>query len=256
MLSCFSIGILGLSGVLVSAINKTRKGRKVFGIGMSFTTIIFLAILILGGFVAIDDVNQTRITEGILSSLKKESKNTVTENETQKMQNQNSNMQASSQEIKDSTTDNKSSSGENARNSNLKNDTKQLSMKGNIETNENDPLQIESCIPTQISTGQLVAKYKVKNNSKKTIDAYITTTLMFDGFDEPVLYYNTQSNHINHEHQDYTLAPGIKDEILGSEVMDKTKKVKGIIMKVHFTDGTTWENPRWDKFIKDQGKKY
>lgn len=253
------IGTLGMLIILISLLVRMYQGKRLFNFLTAFFCIIFSGILFLGGFIAVDDLKQTNITKNVIEKVTAQKKDIAAENKSNDNPKSNSTKEVNSSSVKNQSDNKKNPETKSNDNSSKNNNTStkvELSIKDNFESNEKDPLVISKCTLVQINQYQLIAKYQVKNNSNKTIDAYTTTTLMYDGFDEPVMYYMTDSNHINHIHQDYSLSKGQTDENIGSEVLSKTKKIKGIIMKVHFTDGTTWENPRWDTFIKTQEKKY
>jgi len=251
-LSLFGVGMIGLIIILSVMLSRTMKEKKVFGIGSLLLGIIFTVSLGLGIFILIDNRNNTKITERFLSTITGKAKTVATQASTDQ---KNKKQDIKTTEIK--------------KEEPMKAETKKTTKSDPTKTNSTnvskvskpidlaDPIQILKCYLDYgyiDGNAQYIVHYELKNISKKNIDAYTTTTVMFDVYGEPVMYYKTRGNFINHLHDSYGLDVGQVDTMVTGDVLDTTKKVKGIIMKVHFTDGTVWQNPKWNEFMNAEAK--
>ncbi|MFZ4800165.1 MAG: hypothetical protein ACOYMA_21930 [Bacteroidia bacterium] len=90
--------------------------------------------------------------------------------------------------------------------------------------------------------GEPVLRINIHNNSTKTIDAFRCKVQCLNRFDEPVKDPFSRSNQAYITDQE-TIRPGEDGGGLNSFVFHfqgQTTKIKIILVKVHFTDGTFW----------------
>lgn len=109
------------------------------------------------------------------------------------------------------------------------------------EVQEPSPLEVTKTSVTEDSIGTPVANVTVKNVSKKTIDAYEVVIKTFNSFGEPS----------NGSLRDNAFV-GTSDEHLATGIITTNSwklysyqtatKIEASIHRVHFTDGTIWEN--------------
>ena len=86
--------------------------------------------------------------------------------------------------------------------------------------------------------------------------------MLFDGNGYPVdveysMYQGTYENEFNCEHGSCNVTAGSS---YGwnryFSLPDNCKKVKACVRRVEYTDGTTWNNPYYDYWVKENYSKY
>jgi Zn-dependent protease with chaperone function len=104
---------------------------------------------------------------------------------------------------------------------------------------EPSPLIITKTGVSEDSIGTPVAEISVRNDSKKTIDAFKVHIKTFDAFGDPVNGFLSDNNY-NGISQD-AIAPGATENDQWKLYnFDTTKKISAEVYQIHFTDGTTW----------------
>ncbi|WP_432631095.1 DUF5780 domain-containing protein [Brotaphodocola sp.] len=106
------------------------------------------------------------------------------------------------------------------------------------------------------------AEVKVKNHSNKTVKDVSFGLLLFDGNGYPVdvdwkIYQGTHSNEFNCAFNSANITAGSSyggDKYY--DVPDNCQKVKACVKDVTYTDGTTWKNPYYDYWLKDNYNAY
>jgi len=107
---------------------------------------------------------------------------------------------------------------------------------------EQPPLKLLKALVTFNAIDNPEARVIVKNVSKKTVDAYDLGIYCFDRYGDPVNHYLYDTNRFGALSQN-TIKPG---QSFGSNSYwtlyghENTAKIKVVLEKVHFTDGTTW----------------
>ncbi|HBX22619.1 MAG TPA: hypothetical protein DEF34_03125 [Desulfotomaculum sp.] len=112
-----------------------------------------------------------------------------------------------------------------------------------IEEANKPPIEAVRAWVTFNSIGNPEARVRVKNISKKTIDAFTMDIHCYDNFNRPVNHYLRDDNIFGAISQNYKLAPG---EVKGDSYYwtlyghDNTTNIEVNLKEAHFTDNTTW----------------
>jgi tetratricopeptide (TPR) repeat protein len=120
------------------------------------------------------------------------------------------------------------------------------------------PLEILKLGVTFNSIDNPEARLVVKNTSNKTIDAYEVKILTFDNYNEPVNHYLYDNNIFGAISQDI-IKPGQTfgyDYYWTLHGYENTTKIKAVLVSVHFTDDSTWENPNLTEQVNKLKKRY
>lgn len=106
------------------------------------------------------------------------------------------------------------------------------------------------------------AEVKIKNNSNKTAKEVSFGLLLFDGNGYPVdvewtMYQGTHSNEFNCAFNSCNVTAG---STYGGnkyyDVPDNCRKAKACVRSVTYTDGSTWSNPYYEYWLKDNYNSY
>lgn len=106
------------------------------------------------------------------------------------------------------------------------------------------------------------AEVKIKNNSDKVAKDVSFGLLLFDGNGYPVdvewkMYQGTHSNEFNCAFDSCNVTAG--GSFGGNryyDVPDNCRKAKACVREVTYTDGTTWKNPYYEYWLKDNYNSY
>ncbi|RKD20959.1 hypothetical protein BEP19_14835 [Ammoniphilus oxalaticus] len=116
------------------------------------------------------------------------------------------------------------------------------------------PLELLKSWVTFNSIGNPEARIRLKNITNKSVDAFDVKILTFDNYNQPVNHYLYKENIFSGVSQDI-INPGITtgDNYYWTlHGHDNTTKIKTVLVRVHFTDDSVWENPNWSQEVEKQ----
>lgn len=286
-LSCLSIGMIGLMTILSILFLRLKDNKRIFGVGTSLLSFIFSGIMVLGIFIGIDDIKQTKVTENILSKIIKQDSEKVNseksnkevaegdfkaDNPSKELSVLNSNQaDIKTQENKGVIVSTNSSNNNENTPSNIPTDNNQSNNNSNsnnsssgssaspVDNNSgsksNEAIEVLEHNVVSNEQGRTRISYTVRNNTNRpmAMKGYMITTFSENG--APVMMQITLDNLL------YVPIQGTEREIKPSEVVTfymyidngAVSKFKMIITDgIYLDNSETWKNPNKKSFYESR----